>query len=196
MIGRVKTNFSLLKMVFTSIHRHAAGALLLACNVVSPAWAGTENWKNVSDVLVLGLPALAAAHTIHSDDSDGLKQLTWTLGSTLGSTLLLKSQIHATRPNKADDESFPSGHTAIVFASARYMHKRYAESVNPYLLYGAAGLTAFARVKAKEHHWRDTVAGAALGYAWAEFLTGTRTGASLTAVPEHGGMKVVWQRPW
>ena len=84
----------------------------------------------------------------------------------MGSAEILKHQISALRPDKSDDKSFPSGHTAVAFASARYLDKRYSGQVSPYLLYGAAGLTALARVQADKHYWKDTIAGGALGYAW------------------------------
>ena len=130
-------------------------------------------------------------------DRDGASQLAWTLGSTLAGTLVLKSQIHQLRPDGSDNDSFPSGHTAVAFASARFIHKRYGNQINPYVLYGAASLTALARVQAHQHRWRDTVGGAALGYAMAEVLTDGRAGQGLSLLPSPaGGVSLTWAQSW
>ncbi|MEY5099032.1 MAG: hypothetical protein RJA36_1751 [Pseudomonadota bacterium] len=158
--------------------------------------AGGNAWGTASDLLAAGLPTLAAAYTYRDRDVDGAGQLAWTLGATVASTELLKNQISETRPDQSDNKSFPSGHTAVAFASARYLDKRYAGEVSPYLLYGAAGLTALARVQADKHYWKDTIAGAALGYAWGEYFTETRAGGRVSLLPAARGMAVAWQRPW
>ncbi len=158
--------------------------------------AGGQGWSTASDLLAVGLPTLAAAYTYRDRDADGAAQLAWTLGATVGSTEILKSQISELRPDKSDDKSFPSGHTAVAFASARYLDKRYAGQVSPYLLYGAASLTALARVQADKHYWKDTLAGGALGYAWAEYFTETQAGGRISLLPASHGVTVGWQRPW
>lgn len=158
--------------------------------------AANDTWGRASDLLAAGLPALAAGYAYRGQDVDGAAQLALTLGSTVVSTEILKNQFPMTRPDRSDDKSFPSGHTAVAFAAARYLDKRYAGQVNPYLVYGAAGLTALARVQADKHYWRDTVAGAALGYAWSEYFTEARMGARISLLPASHGMAVTWQRPW
>ena len=173
----------------------SAVILSTAC-LLSPS-ASAQSWNTTSNVLALALPALAGAMTYQQQDWDGASQLTWTLGSTLASTLILKSQIHADRPDRLGNDSFPSGHTAVAFASARFIQKRYANDINPYLLYGAASLTALARVQANQHHWRDVVGGAALGYAMAEFLTESRQDKGLSLLPSPaGGVSLTWMQSW
>ncbi len=168
--------------------------VLLATLLATQSHAG--GWGTASDLLAVGLPTLAAAYTYRDRDADGAVQLAWTLGATGGSTEILKSQISEWRPDRSDDQSFPSGHTAVAFASARYLDKRHAGQVSPYLLYGAASLTALARVQADKHYWKDTLAGAALGYAWAEYFTDTRAGGRVGLLPSSHGVTVAWQRPW
>jgi len=158
--------------------------------------AGGNAWGTASDLLAAGLPTLAAGYTYLNKDVDGGLQLAWSLGATIGTTELLKNQISETRPDGSDNKSFPSGHTAVAFASARYLHKRYEGEVNPYLLYGAASLTALARVQADKHHWKDTIAGGALGYAWSEYFTDAKSGTRIGLAPTPRGMAVTWQRPW
>lgn len=158
--------------------------------------AQAQSWKTTSDLLAIGLPATAAALTLHQQDGDGTAQLAWTLGATVVSTQALKSQLPAERPDHSGNDSYPSGHTAVAFASARFIQKRYGTQVHPALLYGAATLTAIARVKAEQHYAGDTVVGAALGYAWAEYCTDSRADQQLALWPTPTGFAVLWQRSW
>lgn len=169
--------------------------LSMGC-LLGTASAHAQSWAGASDVLALALPALAGAYTLHLEDRPGSEQMAWTLGGTLVSTLALKSLIQSDRPDHSDNDSFPSGHTAIAFASARFLQKRYGNDMNPWALYGAAALTGLARVRADQHHWRDTVAGAALGYAFADYVTEQRPGQHLSLLPTPTGMMLSWQRVW
>jgi membrane-associated phospholipid phosphatase len=155
---------------------------------------GVQTWGNVSDALAVGLPLLAAGHAFGKGDSQGVKELTYSLGATLAATTALKSLIHEQRPDGSGNDSFPSGHTAIAFAAARFIDKRYAPEASPYL-YAAAGLTALARVKADKHFTKDVVVGAALGYASAEYFTRPIAGGAVSLMPGKSGFAVVWQKP-
>jgi membrane-associated phospholipid phosphatase len=155
---------------------------------------GVQTWGNVSDALAVGLPLLAAGHAFGKGDSQGVKELTYTLGSTLAATTALKSLIHEQRPDGSGNDSFPSGHTAIAFAAVRFIDKRYAPEASPYL-YAAAGLTALARVKADKHFTKDVVVGAALGYASAEYFTRPIAGGAVSLMPGKSGFAVFWQKP-
>lgn len=175
-------------------------ALSLLTLGVLPGTCQAQSWGGTSNALALGLPALAAYHVYQAHDREGAPQLAYTLASTLGATLALKSQIHAMRPNQKGDDSMPSGHTAMAFAAARFMHERYGSNVHPGLLYGAASLTAWARVRAHQHHWRDVVAGAALGISlgscFTEPLKESVTTSRLDIRPETKGLHVTWQQTW
>lgn len=171
-------------------------ASLLSLTCLMSGNANAQSWQTTSDILAVALPVLAGAKTLQLNDRNGTVQLTWALGSTLLSTELIKSQINAVRPDGSGNDSFPSGHTAIAFASARFMQKRYGNDISPIALYGAATLTAIARVQANQHYWRDAVAGAALGYAMAEYFTETERGQTLTLLPTSGGWALAWQKVW
>lgn len=178
-----------MRVIFSSV-------LLGTACLLSPC-AQAQSWNTSSDVLALALPALAGTMAYQHQDGQGAAQLAWTLGSTLASTVILKNHTQQTRPDNSGNDSFPSGHTAVAFASARFIHKRYGAEVNPITLYGAAGLTALARVKADKHYWRDTVAGAALGYALAEYMTQTLEGDGIHLSPAPmGGLAVTWTQSW
>ena len=164
------------------------------------ATAGTsqaETWSAVSDALAVGLPALAAAATAQRADTEGAQQGALTLGATLAATEVLKRTVHEQRPDRSDNRSFPSGHTAVAFASASYLAQRYGANgpVDPRWLYGAATLTGIARVQADRHHWQDVVAGGALGWAAGRWLTQPWKGGQLAVTPTgSGGAQVIWQK--
>lgn len=178
--------------------RLTVSALIATALVQGTAHA--QSWHGVSNGLALGLPALAAYNTYQHRDADGAKQLTWALAGTLASTLALKSQIHAMRPDGSGNDSMPSGHTAMAFAAARFAHVRYGDSANPWALYGAATLTGLARVRANQHHWRDVFAGAALGYAWGTFasskFSALPAGTTVSVSPQPHGLRVEWSQAW
>lgn len=152
--------------------RDAVFAGVLAASVLScaPARASEHDWKVASDIGAAGLVALAIGTTAVHDDWTGGKQLAFSLGATSAATYGLKQAFPEERPNGRNDESFPSGHTAISFASAGYLQRRYGWQVGiPATV--AAGLVGLARVEAREHHWYDAVAGAALGEATALLIS-------------------------
>jgi len=82
-----------------------------------------------------------------------------TAGST---TLLLKAITHCKRPTGNHYDSFPSGHTAVAFASARVFSHYYPE--NRAIYYILAVGVAVARVQSKAHYVRDVIGGAIVGY--------------------------------
>lgn len=169
--------------------------IALAATLASLANAGgTQTWGHVSDALAIGLPLAAAGNAFAKGDTEGVKELTYTFGSTLVATEALKSLVHEKRPDGSGNDSFPSGHTAIAFAAARFFDKRYAPEASP-VLYAAAGLTALARVKADKHYTKDVLAGAGLGYVSAEYFTRPLSGGALSLMPAKAGFAVLWQKP-
>jgi membrane-associated phospholipid phosphatase len=181
----------------SSQNMKSAKALVLSFAVSMAGVAnagGVQTWGHVSDALAVGLPLLAAGTAFGKGDSQGVKELTYSLGATLAATTALKSLIHEQRPDGSGNDSFPSGHTAIAFAAARFIDKRYAPEASPYL-YAAAGLTALARVKADKHYTKDVLVGAALGYASAEYFTRPIAGGAVSLMPGKSGFAVVWQKP-
>jgi len=188
-------------MTFFNTHiKHRSGLAALAWALASgSACAGTGlTWANASDMLALGLPALAAGSTWAKSDLEGFKQLNWTMATTVGAAEVLKTSVHSMRPDGSDNKSFPSAHTAVAFAAVRYMDKRYGAEVAEYrpLLYAAAALTGVARVEADKHHWRDVVAGGALGWGAAHYWSQPIQGGQLSVLPAAGGLAVAWGRAW
>ncbi len=146
------------------------GSLALATMAASPAAAGDKFWKTFADIGAVGIPVAAGAITLYENDRNGLIQLAETGALAGGATLAMKYSIREQRPNGADNHSFPSLHTSAAFAGAGYLHARYGWQVGlPFELL-AVGV-AVARVKSRDHHWWDVVAGAAIGEGSAFLLT-------------------------
>ena len=180
----------------TMFYKHLKiSVLILATSFLNMSIAGgTQNWDNFSDVLAIGLPLVAAVKALTSPEANDIRDLNYSLGTALVATQGLKSLIHENRPDGSGNDSFPSGHTAISFAAARFYDKRYGSEASPYL-YAAAGLTALARVKADKHYNKDVLAGAALGYASAEYFTQPVSGGALSWIPAKKGFSLFWQKP-
>lgn len=152
-------------------NRTTAGAIALALAAVAGrADASDKSWRTVADVGVGGLAAVALGETAIEHDWDGAKDLGLSLGVTEAATYGLKHAFPEQRPNGRGDRSFPSGHTALSFASAGYLQERYGWQVGLPAT-AVATLVGIARVQSHDHHWYDVVAGAALGEATAHFLT-------------------------
>ncbi len=188
------TRLAMTAPVFAMTKRVVLAAALLSAGA---AQAGTSGWGSASDLLAVGLPAIAAGTTWAKKDQQGVKELALTLGTALAATEVLKSTVHEWRPDHSDQKSFPSGHTAIAFAAATYMDTRYGEEFGAWrpALYGAAALTAVARVQANKHHWKDVIAGGALGWASAKLWTHPVAGGQMALLPTQGGMAVAWSKP-
>lgn len=177
-------------------HTLIAHALLLG-SLASPVLAdNTKRWDTASDLMAVGLPALAAGLTLQGSDTEGMRQLALSLGSTVAAVQVLKSTVHARRPDGSDNESFPSGHTAVAFSAATFIDRRYGQTHSAWVpaLYGVAALTGVARVQADKHYWGDVLAGAAIGYGASRLWSEPVQGGRLSVLPAPGGLAVGWAR--
>jgi len=113
-------------------------------------------------VILFALPVATLGSSFIIGDKEGAWQFTKGLLLTAGITYGLKQGVNRQRPDKSDDNSFPSGHTSVVFHSAGYVHRRYGfkYSIPAYVI---AGFTAASRIDSKKHDILDIVAGAAIG---------------------------------
>jgi membrane-associated phospholipid phosphatase len=166
------------------MHKSTISKVLLAAAALAslPAQAGDTSTRT-GDALTLGLPAVAAGLVLMNGDTQGLVELVKSEAATVGITEVMKSATHQTRPNGKDDKSFPSRHTAVAFSAAQFMQMKggWEYGIPAYL---AASYVANNRVDAREHRWRDVVAGAATGayttYYFTDDKSGRRLGASFT----------------
>lgn len=142
-----------------------AAVFLLAFAVMSSARALDKNdWDNISNVGVLSLMGAAVITPTAKGDWEGLGQAALSIGSAGALAEVLKQTFPEERPDNSGDDSFPSGHTSLAFASATTLHRRYGWQAG-LPAYAVATLTGIGRERANEHHWYDVVAGAALGTA-------------------------------
>lgn len=123
-----------------------------------------------TDVLAIALPAAALTDVLIHKDWKGLIQGVETAGATAAITLILKYSIKETRPDYSNDHSFPSGHSAVSFASAAFLQRRYGWAVGG-PAYALAAYVGWGRVFAKKHFVWDVVVGASIGAGSAYFLT-------------------------
>ncbi len=77
----------------------------------------------------------------------------------------VKKLSHQLRPDGSNYYSFPSGHTAVAFASAEFLHQEYKD-VSPWLGvagYAMASTTGYLRMYNNKHWFSDVVTGAGIG---------------------------------
>lgn len=139
--------------------------------VTTPAGAiSRHDWDVASTVGAAGLGAAALGGAAVGGDWPGF----WQAGGSIvvggGLAEGLKRVVHEQRPDHSGNDSFPSAHSAVAFAAAASMHRRYGWEVGiPATL--VAAFVGVARVKADKHHWYDVVAGATLGEASGLIIT-------------------------
>ena len=130
------------------------------------AAADSRKLQTQGDIITVLLPLAAFGTAYFKDDIEGEKQ--WLRATVLHEALftVLVLSFNKTslgeRPN-GDSNSFPSGHAGFAFAQAGFLQERYG------WWYGAPALVlaatvSYIRVDIDKHHWRDVIAGGALGY--------------------------------
>jgi len=121
--------------------------------------------------------------------------------------LVMKSAFGRQRPNDTahvDDwfsggDSFPSMHTTVAFAIGSVLAESGSDRyrwVRRLLGYGVAGGTAYLRMRENVHWMSDTVAGASIGFATAEFVVNRRQekkrSGSFQVVPMNDGVMLTY----
>ncbi len=138
------------------------------------------------DILQVAIPLAGLAYSWSLDDDEGMRQLFKSTGSTMLSTLVLKSTFNSTawgeRPN-GGQHSFPSGHTASACSGAFYLADRYGWQYGT-PGFAAAAFVGYSRVDEGMHHWRDVVAGCVLAGAVSHYFVTPQTQKSVMWVPQ------------
>lgn len=196
--GECSSPFSISKGVFRKMKtagfvRFFAASLLILSSI-STAWS-SDKVETAGDVATVLVAAAAGGVTLARSDREGMIQLVKSAALDLGVTYGLKLTIKERRPDGSDNQSFPSAHTSVAFASAEYLRKRYGlEYGIP--AYGLASFVAYSRVEADKHYVRDVLAGAAIGIASSYVFTTANLKYNLTAEAAPGYYGVRLTQAW
>lgn len=132
--------------------------------------AGMKGVKTSTDVVALALPAATLVGVLCARDWQGLLQGVETAAVTAAFTYGLKYACREERPDRSDKLSFPSGHTAVTFATATFITKRYGWKLGiPAYILGT--YTAWGRCYSRQHYVWDCLVGAAIGAGSALIFT-------------------------
>ncbi|WP_228547338.1 phosphatase PAP2 family protein [Nonlabens antarcticus] len=144
-------------VIFTLFFSQYAGAQDTA--ITKPVVGTTQK---IGDVILFALPVATLGTTFIIGDNQGAWQFTKGFLLTEAVTYGLKVSVNKQRPDRSNDNSFPSGHTSAVFHSAGFIHRRYGLK---YALpaYALAGFTAASRIDSKKHDILDVAAGTVIG---------------------------------
>jgi membrane-associated phospholipid phosphatase len=104
----------------------------------------------------------------------------------------LKYTVQRERPDKSNHHSFPSGHSASVFATAGVLQRNYGWKVGV-PGYAVASYVAASRVHDNRHYLSDVIFGAALGIAAEHTVSvhSRRYAFDVTPTPTPGGAAVM-----
>lgn len=83
---------------------------------------------------------------------------------SLGISYSVKYAVGRQRPDESSEDSFPSGHSAQMFASATVL-ARHLGARAAWPAFGAAGFVALSRLNQHRHHVSDVIFGAGVGVA-------------------------------
>lgn len=156
----------------------------------------------IDDYFEYGMPVLAygLGFIPGIDSKHNFRDRTLIMATSLivmqGSVEILKRTTSIERPDKVDNRSFPSGHTAVTMLSAHILYKEYKD-ISPWIGVGGymvATTTGVLRVLNQAHWLSDVVMGAGIGLlsaeigymmlpVWHSILGIKDTGEQFAAVP-------------
>jgi len=141
---------------------------IAASGAFAPAAQASDN---AGKAVAIALPIAAGGIALlHHRDWQGVSQLGVDTALTVGTVLALKQLVREQRPDHSDFRSFPSLTTAVAFAPASFLWRRYGWQYGA-PAYLAAGYVGYSVVDAKEHHWWDAVASAGIAWGYSELFT-------------------------
>ncbi|MBQ8365013.1 MAG: phosphatase PAP2 family protein [Bacteroidaceae bacterium] len=147
--------------------------LAIALILVLAMQGYAQNRKTVettTDVLMFVPGAVGAGVSLLKGDKEGFWQLAGSGATAVAASYLLKYTIRKERPDGSDKHSFPSNHTAVAFAGAAYLQRRYGWGYGV-PAYAVGAYVAWGRVYSKRHDIWDVLAGTAIGVGSAYIYT-------------------------
>ena len=177
----------------------------------------TESVASIGNILGREaiIPLAAGSYFIGAVMKNGnLKKVgLFTVGAGLATQLVtevFKKSFNRVRPNGSDDpyeffeegnKSFFSGHVSAAFSLATVVAEVYKDKpLVPYLAYGIAAMTVYARMHDQKHWASDVLAGAVAGHLITKILMRSfnlseRTGSGLEITPTvfpYTGLNIKW----
>lgn len=136
---------------------------LLICIIsLSPLSAKKRSTtETAGDVIQITIPVTALLIAFGKDDTQGMKQLFYSVATSTAVTWGLKFAFNKKRP-RGGKYSFPSGHTSLAFTGSTFLGMRYGCSYG-IPAFGAASYVGYSRVHARRHDWADVIGGALVG---------------------------------
>jgi len=138
-------------------------ASLLIVAIVSTPLSARKRTKTetTGDVLQITIPVAALITAFSKDDTEGMKQLAYSVAASTAATWALKFAVHKKRP-RGGKYAFPSAHTSLAFTGSTFLGMRYGYA------YGvpsaaAASYVGYSRVQVRRHDWTDVIGGALVG---------------------------------
>ena len=164
----------------------AAGIVFVTAMAAGSTPVFADKIQTAGEILRIALPVAAGGWSLYQKDYDGALQLVVSEVISEGVSFGLSHVIREQRPNGADWHSFPSDSTAVAFSAASYLQIRYGWDYG-LPAYALAAFVGYSRVEAKQHHWGDVIAGAAIGWGASELTTVRYNKFSITAYPGYQG---------
>lgn len=172
-------------------------ATVIYFGAFSSAFASdVTKWGKASDVFANGLGLAAVALTLSENDQEGMHQGVKVAGATFLVVEGLKRLSQKERPDHSDKRSFPSGHTALAFAAAGFIDRRYGHKkpIVAALGYGMAVMTGLGRVKARKHFSTDVLAGAVIGLVAARHFTSANNSGINISISDQSRLKLSYEK--
>lgn len=136
--------------------------LLIGIISLSPLSARKHSTtETAGDIIQITIPVTALLIAFSKDDTQGMKQLFYSVAASTVATWGVKLAVNKKRP-KGGKYSFPSGHTSLAFSGASFLGMRYGCAYGIPAV-GAASYVGYSRTQAKRHDWADVIGGALVG---------------------------------
>ncbi len=119
--------------------------------------------ETAGDVIQITIPVTALLIAFGKDDTEGMKQLFYSVAASTAATWALKLAVRKKRPGSSKNRhSFPSGHTSLAFSGASFLGMRYGAAYGVPAC-GAASYVGYSRIQSKRHDWADVICGGIIG---------------------------------
>ena len=140
------------------------------------------------DILTILVPVVAGFIAYAKDDTEGLKQVTYTGITSTVVTHTFKLLVPAPRPDDPNaTNSYVSGHTSFPMGASTFLQIRYgwAYGIPAYLVSAFVGWT---RVYSERHHQSDVFRGTLVGVLSGLAFATPYEGATLSFKPAYKGL--------